>query len=230
MTTARGDIHDPEIEDFFHCYTRCVRRAYLCGFDSLTGKSFDHRRHWIRSRLAELVEIFAIECLSYAVMDNHLHSLLHNLPRMSMSWSDDEVARRWRLLFPRRRKLDGTPEEPNRKEIEAITSDPKEVAKYRHRLSNISWFNRCLNEHIARRANAEDECTGRFWEGRFKCQRLDMEGGVISCSVYIDLNRIRAGDAKTPETSEFTSIQDRIFAHMSEGRPEAPQLADFKDA
>ena len=107
MTGARKDIHEPEIEGFFHCYTRCVRRAYLCGVDSYTGKSFEHRKHWIRSRLAELVQIFAIECLSYATMDNHLHSLLHTLPKISIAWSDSEVARRWRLLFPYRRKPDG---------------------------------------------------------------------------------------------------------------------------
>ena len=230
VTTARKDIHDPETEGFFHCYTRCVRRAYLCGVDRLTGRSYEHRKHWIRLRLAELVEIFAIECLSYAVMDNHLHSLLHTQPNISRAWSDDEVARRWRLLFPRRRKADGTPEEPNRTEIESITSEPKLLETYRLRLSDISWFNRCLNEHIARRSNFEDECTGRFWEGRFKSQRLDTEGAVISCAVYIDLNRIRAGCAPTPEASEFTSIQDRILALESKRRSESPKLAEFKAA
>lgn len=230
MTTARKDIHDPETEGFFHCYTRCVRRAYLCGFDSLTGKSYEHRKHWVRSRLAALVEVFAIECLSYAVMDNHLHSLIHTLPKVSMAWSDAEVARRWRILFPLRRQPGGAPEEPNSSEIESITSDPHLVEKYRRRLSDLSWFNRCLNEHLARRANAEDECTGRFWEGRFKCQRLDTQSGVISCAVYIDLNPIRAGCALTPEASEFTSIQDRILALLSKEPPEAPPLGEFKAA
>jgi len=230
VTDARKDIHDPEIEGFFHCYTRCVRRAYLCGVDSYTGKSFEHRKHWIRSRLAELVQIFAIECLSYATMDNHLHSLLHTLPKISLAWSDSEVAKRWRVLFPRRRKSDGTPEEPNAAEIEEITSHPELLHRYRLRLSDISWFNRCLNEQIACRANAEDECTGRFWEGRFKSQRLETEAAVVSCAVYIDLNRIRAGCAPTPEASEFTSIQDRIRAVMANRRPQAPQLATFQEA
>lgn len=214
MTCARRDIVDPKQVATYHCMSRCVRRAFLCGKDRFSGKSFEHRRKWIRSRLCFLVGIFGIEVMAYAVMSDHLHSLLRSRPDVVRRWSDEEVARRWRLLFPLRRTR-GQPANPSEEEIQAITLQPKLVALYRERLSSISWFNRCLNENIARRANEEDDCTGRFWEGRFKCQRALDVAGILACGVYVDLNPVRAGMAKTPEQSDHTSIQDRIFEYQA---------------
>ena len=84
--------------------------------------------------------------------------------------------------------------------------------RWRERLSNISWFMSALNEHIARRANIEDNVTGKYWEARFKSQALLDETAVLSCMAYVDLNPIRAKMADTPEQSDYTSIKQRIKA------------------
>lgn len=209
MTTPRREVYEPDRVGVYHCISRCVRRAFLCGFDSRSGISFEHRRAWVRDRLAFLVEVFSIEIVAYAVMSNHLHTLIRNRPDLASKWSAREVAIRWRKLFCLRWE-NGRPASPNEEEIAAISNNPALVTLYRERLGNISWFNRCLCEHIARRANKEDDCTGRFWEGRFKSQPVYDVSALLACSVYIDLNPIRAGSASTPEESDFTSIQDRI--------------------
>ena len=99
-----------------------------------------------------------------------------------------------------------------------MLADTDTVEKKRGRLSNLSWLMRCLNEWVARRANKEDQCTGRFWEGRFKCQALVDDAAVLACSMYVDLNAVRAKLAETPEESEYTSVKDRIDGQQSRKR------------
>jgi hypothetical protein len=194
----------------YHCIARCVRRAFLCGVDSTTGKDFEHRKDWIRERLQQLASIFAIDICGYAVMSNHLHLVLRGRPDLVPNWTAEEVALRWRRLYPPRDPATGGAVEPTESDLNMIVSNPERVVELRERLSSLSWFMRCLSEPIARRANREDQCKGRFWEGRFVSQALLDEAAILTCSIYVDLNPIRAGVAEKPEDSEYTSAFDRI--------------------
>jgi len=210
-------------EGVYHCFSRCVRRAFLYGFDPLTLQDFSHRKAWLVERLRYLATVFAIEVCAYAVMANHYHVILRTRPDIVACWSDWEVATRWLTLFPRRRDTERTPIVPTDEEIRALVDCPERIAQLRQRLSSLSWFMGRLNEFIARAANKEDKVKGRFWEGRFKCQVLLDEAAIASCMVYVDLNPIRAGVAATPEESDFTSIQERIRA-WREGTLTTPSL------
>ena len=149
-------------------------------------------------------------------MENHLHVILRNRPDLAAKASDREIALRWWRLFPKRRTPTFQPAEPTDLELDLIMAGEGRVEELRRRLRSISWFMRCLKEHLAKRANAEDACTGRFWEGRFRSIALLDQAAILTCAAYVDLNPIRAGLAETPETSDFTSAQDRIVARQAE--------------
>ena len=199
-------------EGVYHCFSRCVRRAFLCGFDAFTGRDFSHRKALLLERLRHLSTIFAIDVCAFAILATHYHLILRTRPDLVAVWSDREVARRWLTLFPRRRDPHGNPMPPEEKDICALADQPGRIGELRRRLSSLSWFMGQLNEFIARAANKEDQVKGRFWESRFKCQVLLDEAAIAACMVYVDLNLIRAGLAGTPEESDFTSIQERIRA------------------
>ena len=208
---------------YYHVIARCVRRAWLWGFDAYAGRDYSHRKDWVLERLQFLASMFAIDVCAYAVMSNHYHLVLHVDRKRALSWTDQEIIERWSRVF-------AVPSAVKRWQqgiaLEAEADLTAQlVERWRARLFDVSWFMRCLNEHLARRANAEDECTGRFWEGRFKSQALLDEAGLLTAMAYVDLNPIRAGIAATPEESEFTSIYSRIQALRSSQSSDAEVCA-----
>jgi REP element-mobilizing transposase RayT len=166
----------------------------------VTGYSFEHRRAWIEARLLKQAQIFAIDVCAYAVMSNHYHLVLHINSEQNRAWDDAEVVARWQRLH----RL------PEWFASADVSKTAPMIALWRERLGSISWFMKCLNEPIARLANKEDNCKGRFWEGRFGSQALLDEAAVLKCMAYVDLNPIRANTADTPEASDHTSVQARI--------------------
>jgi len=218
MATARKRQISLADTPYYHCVTRCVRRAFLCGEDKVSGQSYEHRRGWVEDKLLALTQVFAIDVCAYAVMSNHSHIVLFVDEAQATSWTMEEVLTRWHQLFKgtllTQQYLRGeTLIEP----LQKIVLETAEV--YRNRLMDISWFMRIINESIAKQANKEDNCTGRFWEGRFKSQALLDEAALAACMAYVDLNPVRAKIAPTPERSDFTSIQQRIKAGVNGEQP-----------
>ena len=197
---------------YYHCISRCVRRAYLCGDDPVTGKNFDHRKQWLVSRIKTLAAQFSIDICAYAIMSNHYHLVLFVNEQQVGEWDDSEVVKRWTALFPRNAALIVTLQK-NKSSKAAQKRLQQQISLWRERLMDISWFMRCVNEIVARQANREDECSGRFWEGRFKSQALLDEKALVTCMAYVDLNPIRAGITDSLENSDFTSIQERLIYH-----------------
>ncbi|MFQ3249220.1 MAG: putative transposase [Glaciecola sp.] len=204
---------------YYHCISRCVRKAYLCGYDKTTGSDYEHRRSWFEKRLDKLTAAFAINICAYAIMHNHNHLVLHVDTERAKSWSDLQVLERWHSVHPN-------------KAISSLFIDPSQRAKftsmqistikktakiYRKRLTSISYFMKALNQYIATKANKEDDCTGKFWESRFKSQALLDDKAILSCMIYVDLNPIRAGVASSLESSHYTSIKKRLAA-LKEGQ------------
>ncbi|MEP4730678.1 MULTISPECIES: hypothetical protein [Pseudomonadota] len=78
-----------------------------------------------------------------------------------MAWTEAEVIERWHQLysgnFLTQAYLVG--KDLYEEQLKVISET---ATIWRERLMSISWFMRALNEDIARQANAEDNCTGRY--------------------------------------------------------------------
>ena len=203
MTMPRAHLVDPTVTRWYHCVTRCVRRAFLLG-----DPEFD-RKGWIDQRLKELAEIFAVSVAAFSVMDNHLHILVRLDPDVGGGWSDEEVVRRWGRLFPPRDRS-RQPLPVSDEWVQGRLADTDWVATARRRLQSLSWFMKCLKEPLSRLANAQDDCRGAFFEGRFRSVGILDEESLLAICAYIDLNPVAAGLVDVPEASPHTSIKERV--------------------
>ena len=216
MTIARSKLVDVAVSRWYHCISRCVRRAGILG-EHVSG-GID-RKAWLIQRMQWLADIFSISVGGFSVLDNHLHLVLRIDNQTVEAWSDEQVVRRWLKLYPprgaKRKVLEVTDEL-----VQAKMADTEWVARMRKRLASLSWFMKSLKEPLSRLVNQEEKCTGAFFEGRYKSIAILDGESLLSTGVYVDLNEQAAGLAATPEESRHTSIRDRVEHVQSQGRIE----------
>ena len=121
MTVARSQLVDVEVSRYYHCISRCVRRAFLC------GEGYEHRKQWIEERIELLANNFAVSVCGFSVMDNHLRVLVRLDSDVAERWTDEEVVRRWIAVYPPR-TLDQEDTDAVRMWVEREAQDEAKVA------------------------------------------------------------------------------------------------------
>lgn len=212
MTRPRSSLVSPDVTRYYHCITKCVRQAFLLQ----SGKT--DRKKWLRNRLREVSEVYAVSVSAFGIMDNHFHLVLRLDVEIANSWSDWEVIERWARLHPP--KKNRKPIEISKEWLLEQTEDKEHVEKIRKRLCNLGWFMKEVKEPLARLCNQEDNHNGTFFEGRFKSIAILDEQALLATCIYVDLNPFAAGLASAPELSVNVSLFERIAHAKSLGRVE----------
>jgi REP element-mobilizing transposase RayT len=221
MATPRSRLIDDKLSLHYHLISRCVRRSWLCGRNS--GKNYDHRKQWLKSRMFHLAKYFAVDVDAYTIMSNHFHLVVFYDPLACNKWSDSEVAYRWTEAFPPRLVGHSQEELELRKQWQrdSLLESPERLASARVCLGSLSAFMKHLKQPIAWRANREDKCTGHFFEGRFYSGALLCEEAVLAAMAYVDLNPVRAKIANSIEQCSDSSIAMRLQMNSPERLREA---------
>lgn len=224
VTVPRSQLVDLSVTPYYHCISRCVRQAFLC------GEGNAHRKDWIENRLEELANIFAISVCSYSAMDNHAHVVVRlEGSALVDQWSDEEVATRWSRLYPQRGK-NRKPLPISQAWINEKIQDSDWICRTRKRLANLGWFMKCFKEPLARMANKEEGVTGHFWESRYQSIAILDDEALLATCAYVDLNPVAAGSAELPENSNHTSIKARLESCRGRGQQKKLKQAMAKTA
>lgn len=209
MATARKHLVDPDQPLFYHLVSRCVRRAWLCGYDPSTRTDYTHRKTWLIQRLKRLSQAFALDVYAYAIMSNHFHLVVYYDPCAPQHWSAQEVAERWLMVCPPRLPNGEIDEGALALRREVLLEHPDQIERLRAKLGSLSLFMKLLKQPIARRANLEDDCQGHFFEQRFYSGALLSEAAVVAAMAYVDLNPVRAKIVASLAEAKHTSFYER---------------------
>ena len=209
MATPRSLLIDPVHPMAYHLVSRCVRRSWLCGLDPLTGIDYSHRKENLERRIVHLAFAFPVELWAFCIMSNHFHLALLFHPTLHLTWSDEEVVRRWLHAFPPK-----APPESFQSELdlaaELLLQDPERLAHCRHRLGSLSTYMQHIKQPFAFQCNREDGVKGHFFEQRFYSGAILDEAALLTTMTYIDLNPVRAGIADTLEQCAHTAALHRL--------------------
>jgi len=188
-----------------------VQQSYLCGKDLTTNIDYSHRREWIASLLKYQASVFAIDIGNYSILSNHQHLIARTRPDIAKTWSDEEVAWRWKLAWPT--WINGQwIRHPTDEEVEKLLANPRKILQARANLADLSWLMARWKEPIAKLANAESGKKGHFYDQRFGSREIADDGGLLCNNVYVDLNQMKANMAQQLEDCLYSGIHDRMVA------------------
>jgi putative transposase len=196
-------------------------RAGRKGFDAVhhvvsrvCGRQFlltDVEKEAFRGLLRRVAGFCGVEVITFALLDNHFHLLIH-VPGKAGELSDAALVERARLLYGKERK--GQPLSMAR--IEAALRAGGEVREAMRglligRMASLPMFMKILKQRYSILFNRKYDRVGTLWEGRFRSVLVEnTRAAVRAVAAYIDLNPVRAGTADDPKDYRFSGYGEAV--------------------
>lgn len=169
----------------FYYKVKCIRFGFLDGIDSATGHDYSHRRLWLSEHLALLLSVFCIDVVGFKIQPNQYHVILSCNEREAQTLSRHEVIVRWRQLYKGPKAIDNyvAGNVLSRADRETLAATAEQWRGY---LTNTGRLLGHLHQSIAHRVNREEDCRGRFWEGRSTGQMISSQASLNALLTELD--------------------------------------------
>jgi REP element-mobilizing transposase RayT len=202
MRTGRLLAGEGALEACYHCVTRVVERRFAFGA---------REKEKFVEMLRAYEEFCGVQVLTFCVMSNHVHVLVH-VPKPPERMPDDaelvRLVRRAELSYP------ASELERQLAEMRGAGDDAgaeRLRARFLRRMWNLASFMQSLKQRFSQWFNGRNERVGTLWEGRFKSVLVEGTGQTLSTmSAYIDLNPVRAGIVKDPADYRWSGYAEAV--------------------
>ena len=196
---------------YYHCMSRIIERRMILQ---------EKEKEWLLTLMSNLAAFGGLQLVSFAIMTNHLHVLIHVPERQDVS--DKELLKRLRLIYTGR-EVDMIDKQLQDCRL-GKNDDGAEILKKRftYRMYDISEFFKALKQQFSQYYNTRENRCGPLWDQRFKSILVEgSEDALLTIAAYIDLNPVRAGMVQDPKDYRYSSYGG---AHLRFG---ASQVVHF---
>ena len=202
MRMGRLLAEEGAVEACYHCVTRVVERRFAFG---------DREKEKFVEILRAYEEFCGVQVLTFCVMSNHVHVLVHVPKRPETMPDDAELVR-----LVRRAELSYPASDLERQLAEMRGAGDAAGAerlreRFLRRMWNLASFMQGVKQRFSQWFNARNDRAGTLWEGRFKSVLVEGTGQTLSTmAAYIDLNPVRAGIVKDPADYRWSGYAEAV--------------------
>ncbi|MBX7121192.1 MAG: transposase [Opitutaceae bacterium] len=223
MRQPRIKISGEEGEAVYHCMTRTVNGERMID---------DVGKEVLRKQLWQISDYCGVQVVTYALLSNHFHVLVRVPQKQPLS--DEELLRRYNVLYPKPTRFQTTRLEVIRAQLAENGPDAIAWRKRQEALmGDVSQFMKLLKQRFSIWFNKTHQRYGTLWAERFKSVFVEPRGRVIeTMAAYIDLNCVRAGLANDPKDYRFCGYGEAVAGRVAArtGLMIALGLSDWDEA
>jgi REP element-mobilizing transposase RayT len=187
-------------EGYYHGMSRVIEKRPILG---------PREKARLLTLLRKLAGFSGLEILTYAILDNHFHVLLHVPRRQELS--DEDLLERLRFLHtPEEVELIGRQLQDLRGQGQDRAAEALK-ARFTYRMYDVSEFFKALKQRFSQDYNSRTERCGPLWEQRFKSVLVERsEQALAALAAYIDLNPVRAGLVSDPKDYRYSGYGEAM--------------------
>ena len=190
-----------EMSAYYHVVSRVVGREFVF--------SETDEREKFRKTLRAVEGFSGVQVLTFVIMSNHFHVLLHVPDKQEVS--DDELGRRMKYLYAEERVDEFMAKLKILRDVGQNETAERMKRSYVRRMYNLAEFVKSLKQRVSLSYNRRHGRVGTLWEERYKSLLVDGEVGALKAvAAYIDLNPVRAGLAKDPKDYRFSGYGEAM--------------------
>jgi len=172
---------------------------------------FDSReKEVMRKMIHQIADFSGVEVLTFCLMNNHFHLLVRVPPADCVC--DEELIRRYRVLYPKPTRYQTASIEVMTKELMADGAEAEAIrVRLITRMGDVSAFMKTLKQRFSTWFNKTHDRYGPLWSERFKSVLVEGKGNVLqTMAAYIDLNPVRAGIVQDPKDYRFCGYAEAV--------------------